>query len=120
MRDQTPGRSNDSNDDAFNDALDDLFGPEEHEAAPNLEPEPDAPPDVPLTATPPEPAPMPAEPTHVGTAIPHASEPRQGRSMVQLLGFGCAGVLVLIFVCLVILAVIGATVGDPAVATSTT
>ena len=124
MHDQTPGRSSQNDNEAFADALDDLFGPEDpdNERKSPVEPAADVA-EIESTATFQSPHTPPEGSMHstqaASSSMPE-QEPAQGRSMVRWVGLGCVGVFALIFICLVILAVIGIAFGDPATATQQT
>ena len=98
-------------DERFEDALDEIFGPAERDPAPET-PQPS------VGAKPPEDtpqiAPEPPAPSSASNPVPPApSSPRQqGRSAARSIGIGCAVGVGGIFLCLVLLAIIGFVTGE--------
>lgn len=103
MGDDIPRRGNDQDDESFADALDDMFGPPATEQPINTEPAPsqDAPPPEQITSYP-----HPPESAPVSQPPPQADGAQ--RPLARWFGIGCAGVLIFLCVCMIILGIIGA------------
>jgi hypothetical protein len=115
MDDDTSRRTNQPDDDAFDDALDDLFGPPQSGVTPVPEPESGQPPAAPPSSYPRHDEFVRQQQQPIA---PQATS-SQGSPVLRILGFGCVGIFVLLVGCVVMLAIIGALFGDTTTASGT-